>query len=659
MDIISDDEYRIKYKNKKYNISDKKKFHNILKSINNYKDEIVKCINDNNIQIDKISNINYLLNEVVSLTLNIDFSKYNIENIKYLFTEIINILMLCNINNIDYDYEYILITYQYFLVKNINFLTTNNNFKKLKRIKNFEIFNESELTKEVNYFLFIFPKYEKSSYKIYIKKYLDYIILKYKNTDLNRILNLISLLTNNNVNFKYFKTFFKIYINKIKSINKPYGSFLSAAFNNKCNQIMIDYIYEKYNNYLSIVASKNEINQLIYQNFVSIKSCIINTIKNNDIINMEKLHNLIIPYINNLKKEELYLSMIYNWENMNNSNTNMLLKIDSLLKSNRCITYKNIFGTNYFKYNYMKVINTLIKNDKISANEKNQILVYNFSLENLVKYPHLYKDLNIKSIIRNDLLHCNYSNNKLRIIIKKLNKIFENNSYLKTQIKNILNKKTFIEEYMENNVYGFSSSISRTYVHHNFFNMINIFYKNFNMVNILIRNIKHCISEDSVYMYELVFCNPNSKIRTQIINNIFNFYKTQSMDIRKEKLFEMIEYLNPNDDNYNTYIYNKEGIPLYKIDNKILNIFDFKDLNYENELVKEIINKYPYITTIDEYYTNFVKNNLKIKECIICFEEDLCYTFKCHNTHSICENCFPKIIKKECPLCRINNGFEI
>ena len=661
--------------NNEYCVKKSKKYTNILKSINKYKKEVSKLIvnlkdttktNDEH-KID-LYTIRYVLSDLFDIVLNLNFYEYSIENTKILFMKLIDILVLCNLNDVNYNKQNIYSKYQYFLYNNINYLTTDNNFKKLKKIKNFDILNDTEITKDINNFVFVFPKYDKSCYKDYIKNYLDYIIKKYNNYNPNRILNLICLVTNKNIDFKYFKTFFKIFIKRVKSINKPYAIFLYRLIYNKCDSNIIKYVYEKYKIYLNTYFSENSkmdhlheiITNLKTKNYIILEKCIHECIKSNNIELFEKLYNLVYEYMYHNMKDNFYSILISKWEETSKSNKKMLFKIVELIEKDEGTCFSNVFANNDKTINIIYSYDILRNkfSDKFDEEDRRMYLIHNFSLENLVNYSHLFKGINIKTLLREELLHYINSNNKLKRMIKKFKKIFNTDKYLEKQFKYILNKKYFIEEYMENRVYNLYS------IHYegkgvNFLNTFNTLYKGLNMTHILIRNIKHCITEDSVYIYELVFCNPNSKMRSLIMNNIYNFYKDQSVDTRKEKLFEMVECLDPNDHNYNTYIYNKNGIPLYKINNQILNLFNFKKLDNEIDLVKEIINKYPYITTIDSYYTNFVNNNLQMKECIICFENELCYTFRCHDTHSICKNCFPKIIKKECPLCRINTGFVI
>ena len=643
---------------KKLKISKNKNFKNILKDIDKLKKELFERITISNreeyLEKNYILSPENILQENINLIFSLNFNKYDIESIKKIFKKVIEMLVLCNTNNITYDKTPILGHYQKFIYNNINLLSKDDNIKKLKKIKGFNLLNETNITSDLNNIVRVFPRYDKSTYKSYINTYLDYMIKKYNTTDKNRVLNTLILISNQNIDFKYFKTFFKILMNKVKSLYKPYGFVLQKLIENRCDIKIYEYIYNYYENYL-VSLKKQPIRQYIFQNCSHLKKCICVAINYNDIKKTEELYKLLLKYYQPEIKGELYLMMINEWQLSSNHNVKLLLKISEYIK-NSSINYEYIFNNKIYHPKDMYTLNILINAGLIDNTLKRKLLNKYFSLDNLINFYNLYKNKNIKKLIREKLLYNSYSNNKLRRIINNLKILCKNDKYLEKQFKYVLNKKTFIEEFMEEYIYIGDYNV----YFKKFINMCNIFYKGFNMEERQIKNIFYCINEDSIYLYELVFNNSNKKIQHNIEKNVCKYYQKLSDDVRKEKLFNIIDCLdiNKNNININYYIYNN-GEVLYKIDDKMLNLFGYSNLETEINLVKEIIRKFPFITTIDDYYTNFVKNNVKMKECIICFENELCYTFRCHDTHSVCINCFPKMIKKECPMCRMNMGFVV
>jgi len=649
VDRLVDEEYKF------LSLSKKKNFSNILKNINNsiqkLEERIEKSKTHEYREQDYVLSFKEYIQILLREMFNLPFNKYNVEYIKIIFKKIIKIMVLCSTNDVEYDKDELFNLYQNFIYENINFLTKDDNMKKLKKIKGFKLFDETEITKDFYYISRIFPKYDKSTYKTYIGDYLKYMTAKYCPTDPDRVLNTLILVSNQNIDFKYFKTYFKLLIKKVKSIYKPYGYLLNKLILNNSRKEFYEYIYNQYENYI-VSLTKQSVPLCYHKIYMELVDCICSAINNVNTQLMENLYGLILKYLPNEIEDNMYILMMSNWKYSTTSNKKILLKIYEFINKDSKIDPRCFFrGGKKDIY----TLNILINEGRIEKDIQKVLLEDSFSLPNLIRYTHLYKGKNIKKLIRNEFIYKTYSNNKLKRMFRKLKKIFQNDKYLENQFRYVLNKKSFIGEFLDWDM--FEQNIEELSHYKNFINMCNIFYSGLNMVDKYVKNIVHTVDTDSLFLYNLTFNNPSEKLQRKIIQEVSQHCRKYSDDTRKDKLFEIINYLDPCG-SYSDYIYNNNKNS-YKIDNKILNLLGYSNLYSETELIREIILKFPFITTIDEYYLSMVKDNLKQKDCLVCFENELCYTFKCHDTHSVCENCFPKMIKKECPMCRKNMGFVV
>ena len=540
-----------------------------LNVINNSKkdiliDEINKFINNNNnnINFNNLSNYDYKCNTSPYMYYSINDD----ENLQQYFeiinktgglgqyNEIFNIIK--NKNNSDITDEEIN------KFKN----NINNLYIFISKINDKQFLNKEFLNKD------IFKNKDFNNFK----KHLDACI-----SSINEFYNLIE--NNNNLkkilSSKFQKYYNIIYI-KIKIINN---------LDNENKYINLDILIKDYKTI--IYSLMNEIKNIILNNKTDLK----NNIKIGIITSFYTFltsYSLFKKFINDNKK------IIYN--NNNNNKTILIILLYDYL--NRFVF--NNKTIDFYKYNFdeNKNKNEIILEIKLDNNTINNILYYNFNIDDFNKYIIKNKYININKLLNNnnidnniDIIN-NINNYILTFYDYKYNdilnfynsNIYDNIIELLKDLKNQIRINKFIHHNnKKTDIFTIIQNLNFSSIYDEFKDKINsnepkyIFYK---------------INEIDIDNYNYRYDN---KYDNDIVNNEIYIYNTKNINL----LFEIVIRSQKAVKDYN----------IFNIYNKILKICDCIDNNINKNNIKKNILKNTInndLTKINSYMNNILLKNI-------------------------------------------------
>ncbi len=414
---------------------------------------------------------------------------------------------------------------------------------------------------------------------------------------------------------------------------------------------------------------KNDIDYFI--EIHNIKNINLNEYNKSDIKEMNYLLNRYSNPESNNKKLFLILGHIYNYKRENFIRAKYYYK-----KAIR----NNIYAIPYYK-NMIEKIKSNYYSEVLNFIEK--VIDYNYKKNYLKKNDYDYLKKNIININ-------NYTKNEIYIM------------YLMIEKKDIIemNNENIIETNNDRLIY-FIALYHKYYLKSSFSKYNKYLLKAMELNNkdaiihyaLCMENLNEEIVEITEILEDEIY-NKNGEKYTEneIIDEIYNkngekYTENEIMGIFEKKIelnkLKAIEIYKKEIELNNSEAMNYYGIYLYKKkdyneskkyfiealkynnENAYFNYIEllnkkFKDMN-SLELYKEISNtnsilvKELIIELERNYmvilYKNKIKNFSKILNCCICLENKICIPFHCMNDY-FCKDCYAKIYKKKCPLCR-------
>ena len=143
---------------------------------------------------------------------------------------------------------------------------------------------------------------------------------------------------------------------------------------------------------------------------------------------------------------------------------------------------------------------------------------------------------------------------------------------------------------------------------------------------------------------KLISCTTAFKIYLEANkNNAETDY--EAINAHNRSIVSTVSTMEPN--NFNIIRVTFEDVLGYNVTHIYTLLVRFPDL--VNETINTFINRY---CADAKAFVGPLIENLRTTECVICSGDVLCINLPCHETHTICLDCLPKITNNKCPYCR-------